>query len=163
MRSPLVSVTAVAVVAAVPAAAQVELDRTLQRVYGTAITASDVRRARTLKLAGNAQADQDVLTAIENRLLILRELSRGPAAEPDAARVSARRQEWSSGWPPNTDLNALLSTHGMSDQALDGWCRDDVRIAMYMDQRFGAADAQREARIASWLKDLRQRANLPAR
>ena len=163
MRSTLFSATAAVAAAALPLSAQVELDRTLQRVYGTAITSSDVRRARTLKLAGDAQSDEDVLTSIENRLLILRELSRATAAEPDPTRISSRRKEWSAGWPPSTDLNALLSANGMSDQAMDGWCRDDVRIAMYMDQRFGAADAQREARIASWIKDLRQRANLPAR
>ena len=163
MRSTLFSAAA-ALVVTVPLSSQVELDRTLQRVYGTAITASDVRRAKALKLAGGAQSDQDVLTSIENRLLILREMSRAPIADPEPARVASRRQEWSAGWPPGTNVDALLSANGMSDQGMDGWCRDDVKIAMYLEQRFGAAsDPQRETRIASWIKDLRQRANLPAR
>ena len=160
-------VTAAAIVVTVPVVAgagQVELDRTLQRVYGTAITSSDVRRARVLKLAGAAQSEADVQTAIENRLLILRELSRGAGSDPEPARVSSRRKEWAEGWPAGTDLNTLLTTNGMSDQAMDGWCRDDVKIAMYLDQRFGeASDPQRDGRVASWIKDLRQRANLPAR
>ena len=165
MRSPFVAAAAIVVaVPLVPAGQQVELDRTLQRVYGTAITSSDVRRARVLKLAGEAQSDQDVLTSLENRLLILRELSRGAAVDPEAASVSSRRKEWSAGWPAGTDLNTLLTANGMSDQAMDGWCRDDVKIAMYLDQRFGAGgDPQRAGRVSSWIKDLRQRANLPAR
>ena len=163
MRSPFVTA---ALVVAVPlvSAAQVELDRTLQRVYGTAITSSDVRRARVLKLAGDGQSDQDVLTSLENRLLILRELSRAAGVDPEPARVSSRRKEWSAGWPAGTDFNTLLTANGMSDQAMDGWCREDVKIAMYLEQRFGATgDPQREGRVASWIKDLRQRANLPGR
>jgi len=39
---------------------------------------------------------------------------------------------------------------GTSDQGLDGWFRDDLLIAAYLDQRFGAqADAARATRIAA--------------
>ena len=120
--------------------------------------------SRALKLAGNAQSDQDVQTELENRLLILREIARATVAEPEPERVSSRRKDWTACWPAGTDVAAMLSKNGMSEQALDGWCRDDVRIAAYLEQRFGASsDDGREARIASWIRDLRQRANLPAR
>ena len=165
MRSTLFATAAIVVSVPMPShAAQVELDRTLQRVYGTAITSSDVRRARALKLAGTAQSDADVQTAIENRLLILREISRAATADPEPARVTSRRKEWSDAWPPGTDVGALLNANGMTDQAMDGWCRDEVKIATYLDQRFGTStDSQRDGRVAGWIKDLRQRANLPAR
>ena len=81
-----------------------------------------------LKLAGDVQSDQDVLTSLENRLLILRELSRAAGADPEPARVSTRRKEWSAGWPAGTDVNTLLTANGMSDQAMDGWCRMNAGI-----------------------------------
>jgi hypothetical protein len=50
---------------------------------------------------------------------------------------------------------------GMSEQALNGWFRDDLRTAAYMDQRFGrTAPADRANMIGDWLRDLRRRANL---
>jgi hypothetical protein len=44
----------------------VEIDRTLQRIYGTAIMMSDVREARILKLVPEASAgDEAVQRALE--------------------------------------------------------------------------------------------------
>ncbi len=143
-------------------AAQVEIDRTLQRVYGTAIMFSDVREAILLKLLPEAGAGESaVLTALENRLLMLREVSRAASAEPDQGAIAARRRTWTASWPPGTDLPALMARAGTTDQALDGWFRDDLRMTTYVDQRFGVqADAARAGRIAEWVTELRRRANL---
>ncbi|HEX5069084.1 MAG TPA: hypothetical protein VFV78_02625 [Vicinamibacterales bacterium] len=152
---------------AAPPRQAVEIDRTLQHVYNTAIMASDVRQCRQLRLLPEAGAgDERILTALENRLLLLREVSRQAptTAQPSAAAIAARRQAWTGAWPPGTDVPGLLKANGMTEQALDGWFRDDLRIAAYVDLRFGAtADDARSARVADWIAELRRRANLSDR
>jgi len=164
--SLLASIMAMHIVVAWPQA--VEIDRTLEHVYNTAIMSSDVRQAKQLRLVPEAAAGDDrILTALENRLLFLREVGRQaaqPGAQPTAAAIAARRQAWTGSWPSGTDVPALLKTAGMTDQALDGWFRDDLRIAGYIDLRFGAtADQARATRLADWIADLRRRANLSDR
>lgn len=157
------SLAAVAFVLAAMTSAQapVEIDRTLQRVYGTAIMKSDVRQARLLKLVSSAAEDDEaVQTAVENRLLMLHEATRGTLVEPTPAQIAARREKWTAGWPPGTDVPKLLQRGGMNDRSLDGWFRDDIRIEMYLEQRFSPTDTRRDERIAAWIKDLRHRANL---
>ena len=142
-------------------AGQVVLDRTVQRVYTSTIMSSDVRQAKLLKLVPDVSSDDAVLTALENRLLMLREAGPG-RGEPDPKAIAERRQVWTASWPAGTDLPALMTRAGMTDQALDGWFRDELRIAQYLDQRFGQLP-ERAGRIATWLQGLRQRAYLPNR
>lgn len=148
-------------------AQQVELDRSVQKVYGSVIMASDVRQVRLLKLAGpEAGTDEAAQTAIENRMLMLREVAQGTGivSEPPANRIAAKRDAWRSTWPPSTDFAALLTRAGMSEQALDAWFRDELRIEAYIEQRFPSpADTRRADRVASWINDLRRRANLSAK
>jgi len=155
---------AASLVLVIPAlhAQQVEVDRTLERVYGSVIMTSDVRQVRMLKLAeAGADSDAAAQATIENRLLILRELSRGNVAEPTADRIAERRDAWKRTWPASTDTTALLAKAGMSSQALDGWFRDELRIEAYVNERFPVStDPRRGERIASWISDLRRRANL---
>jgi len=149
---------------AAPVQKPVEIDRTLQRVYGTAIMASDVRQVRLLRLIGAAAgSDESALTAIENRLLMLRDAVQSGVGEPEATQIAARRKTWTDAWPAGTDLPALMQQCGMTDRGLDGWFRDDLRIEAHLDQRFGAQGARREERTAAWIRDLRQRANLPVK
>ena len=145
------------------ASQQVELDRTLQRVHGSVIMASDVRQAKLLKLVPEAGAGDDaaVQTALENRLLILHELARAALKDPAPDAIAARRTAWTTSWPPGTDTAALMTRAGMNDQAMNGWCRDELRIAEYLEQRFGQRAAGERAKLmADWLADLRRRANL---
>jgi hypothetical protein len=145
-----------------PQGQTIEIDRTLQHVYGTAIMTSDIRQVRLLRLLPEGDgSDAAILRAIENRLLIIRELTRQPPVQPTAAAIAVRRQTWTAMWPPGTDLPALMIRAGMTDQGLDGWCRDDLRITAYLDLRFGAqADDARAKHVADWLADLRRSANL---
>ena len=104
------SVPLVAVLASAPAPQAVEIDRTLQHVYNTAIMASDVRQAKQLKLVADVSSDERILTALENRLLLLREVSRVASPSPattaaaTTAVIATRRQEWTASWPPGTDV-----------------------------------------------------------
>ena len=161
MRGVLMALI-VASTAAAAAAAQtaVEIDRTLTRVNNTAIMTSDVRQARLLRLlAPPPSSDEAILTALENRLLMLNEAARAAIAEPAAAQIAARRQAWAALWPSPAELAAQIQRAGITDRALDGWFRDDLRMESYIAQRF-PPDPNRDERIAIWIKDLRQRANL---
>ena len=163
MRAALLATVITAHAAIAAAQGAVEIDRTLQKVHGTAIMTSDVRQCRLLKLLTPLpDNDTAILTALENRLLILNEATRATAVEPPADQIAVRRREWSSTWPSAVAVANQMRSAGMNDRALDGWFRDELRIASYLDQRF-PADAKRDERIASWIKDLRTRANLPSR
>jgi hypothetical protein len=165
MRSVLIA--AVGLVLAAPAlrAQQVELDRTLERIYDSVVTTSDVRQVRLLKLAdGGTDTDAAAQTTIENRLLIMRELSRATVPEPAADRIAEKREAWRKTLPASTDVPALLARAGMSAQALDGWFRDELKIEAYVAERFPqTADPRRAERISNWINDLRRRANLSAK
>jgi hypothetical protein len=144
------------------AGAQVEIDRTLVRVYGVAIMASDVRQARLLHLVTAADdSDRATQTALENRLLMLREVSRGGAPSPEADAVGARRAAWTAALPPGFDVSATMARAGMSATALAAWFSDDARIEGYVTRRFGqAGDPRRAERVDEWIRDLRHRAGL---
>jgi len=165
MRSVLVA--AITLVCAVPVlrAQQVELDRTLERVYGSVVMTSDVRQVRLLKLVdAGADTDAAAQAAIENRLLIMRELSRATVQEPAADRIAEKREAWRKTWPASTDVPALLARAGMSAQALDGWFRDELKIEAFLAIRFPqTAGPSRPERISAWINDLRRRANLAAK
>lgn len=162
----IVVVAATSALAGAQAASQqVDLDRTVQRVNGTPIRSSDIREARLLKLLpGGPSDDAAVQTGLENRLLMLAEVSRMPTPDPSTDAIASRRRTWTGTWPPGTDFPALITGAGTTDQALDGWFRDDLKISAYLDRRFGpAADVAREKRVNDWVVDLRRRANLTGR
>ena len=75
------------------ASAQIEVDRTLSRVGSAVITASDVDLARRVKLVKDISSDAATLRALEDRLLILQEASRGAPPDVSDAAVAARRRE----------------------------------------------------------------------
>ena len=148
--------------AAVPMAAQVEIDKTLSRIYGAALMSSDVRQAKLLRLVPSATTDDAVLAALENRLLILHETAKNARLEPAKEAIEAAKDSWRRGLPQGSDVTALMTRAGMTEQTLDGWFRDDLRVAAYLNQRFGTVP-DREARISSWVSDLRRRAGLPVK
>jgi hypothetical protein len=150
---------AAVLLAAVPSAAssQVVLDRVLSHVNGEAITLSDVRQARLLKLVPGD--DAAVQTALENRKLILAEVARAAPYDPPAADVERHRARWEQGL--GADAGTLAARAGMTPQALDTWFRDDLRIEHYLNDRFrGMADADRAKAIADWTAMLRARADI---
>ena len=150
-----------ALAAARPAEAQVEIEKILVRLDGVAITQLDVRRTRLLGLFSEATVDDQVLRELENRHLILNEVNLFPPAEPDPIEVAARRAAWTRRVGASADLPERLRRAGMTDVALDAWFRDDLRVAAYIDLRWGAMpEADRPARIDGWIAELRQRAGL---
>lgn len=142
--------------------AQVEVDRIVSRVGGRVITMSDIRQARALKLVEDTASDDAVRRGLENRLLILNELSRAaplpPASDDD---LRARRGEWQTTIGGGGDVASVLRQAGMSEAELDGWLRDDLRTRAYLGRQFGMlAGVERQRAAADWIARLRQRADL---
>ena len=138
----------------------IEIDKTLIRIYGTAIRSADVREARLLKLVPEAGAGDDaVQKALENRLLILREMMRSEGGDPGKDLVAERRRQWTASWPAGTDLPGLMAKCGTTEQALDAWFRGEVQIQAFVTQKFGTGP-DRDAKYNEWIAELRRRANL---
>ncbi len=151
--------------AAVGAPAQTVLDRVLSTVNGEVVTALDVRQARMLKLrlvTAPAESDADILRGLENRRLVLAEVSHVTLPPPGAGALAQRRREWEASLGEHGDLGPLLDRAGLSQDGLSAWLRDDVRVAAYLDQRFGGVrPEERPAEIQRWLGTLREHAGLP--
>jgi len=146
----------------VPADAQVEVDRVLQRVGDQVITQLDVRRARVLKLvSADDPTDAEIQRLLENHWLMVAEVARFSPASPGAADIAAERERWRSQLGSGADVDALLVRAGMTEDELDTWFRDTLRIRTYIDNRFGAVPpAERQAAIDDWVHGLRERAGL---
>jgi len=140
-------------------ASQVELDRILSRVNGRMITESDVRRARALKLVDDTSSDSAVQRELEDRILILTELGRGAAMPPPSdAEVAARRAAWAASF--GGDVTGAIARAGMSENDLQAWLREDLRIRAYLARQFsGVPDGDRARATGEWLSRLRQRAD----
>jgi hypothetical protein len=140
--------------------AQIQLDHIVSRVNGHAITESDVHQARALKLVEDVSSDAATQRAVEDRWLIIGEMNRAaPIAPPTDADVAARRSSWAAAI--GGDIGALLSKHGMSENDLQTWFREDLRIRAYLKRQFGMLpEADRVRATDDWLMRLRQRAEL---
>ena len=129
----------------------VELDRIVSRVHGRIITQSDVRQARAARLVDDVSSDAAAKRALENRWLILSEITRAaPLPPPSDGELAARRSEWqaASGAP-------------MPDAEIQTWLRDDLRIRAYLARQFGMLPAgERDRARDEWIARLRQRAAL---
>jgi hypothetical protein len=156
-RHVLHVVIAIVLGGAAPLGAQRVLDEVLVRFGGEIVTQLDVRQARMLKLVEvSSDTDEAYVDALVNRRLILADLRRTPPPEPGTGAVDARYQEWLRRVGPGANLDDLLAQAGMTETALRGWLRDDVRIEAYMSDRFGG----RPGDLDSWISVLRQRAGL---
>jgi hypothetical protein len=142
------------------ASIQTPIDGVLASVGGDIVTVSDVRQARLLKLIEpSGDTDQAYVDALINRRLMLADLRRNPPPEPTTEAVDAKQQEWTARLGAGANVPDLLLRAGMSDAGLRGWLRDDLRLEVYLDQRFGTS-SNRPAAIASWVGMLRQRAGI---
>jgi len=123
------------------AAAQQLIDRVVARVDGTPITLTDVRAALGLGVvvvpAGSAATDA-ALQRLIDRQLILAEVQRFPPPEPAAAALDREvaRLESTAG----AGLPALMEATGTTSQRIRDLARGDLRILLYLDERFGRAE-----------------------
>jgi len=120
-----------------PLTAQQLLDRVLARVDGIPITLTDVQAAIGLGIiqVGSGDAIADGTQQMIDRQLELAEVQRFPPPEPaaDAITLEAARLKMIAG----TRLPALIESTGLTEQRIADMGRDNLRIAGYLDQRFG--------------------------
>lgn len=134
------------------------IERTLAIVGGQVITLSDVQIASALGLVESAGAGKDLDRAIEaliDRVLMLREVQRYAPPQPPEEDVARKLSEIRRRFSGADDFTHVLHARGFSEQRLEAWIRDDLRIASYLHQRF--AEDRRAALIEDWIADLRRR------
>jgi hypothetical protein len=124
--------------AAMPASPQELLDRVLARVDGAAVTLTDTCAALGLEIV-EVPAEADPLAAavagLVDRQLLLAEVERFPPPEPSADEVAAAAAELRG--RAGGRLDALMADTGFDDARIVQAARDSLRIAGYLDQRFG--------------------------
>ena len=136
-----------------PAGAQQLIDRVVARVYGYPLTLTDVQAAIGLGLI-QVPAGSDAIASgtqqMINRQLELAEVQRFPPPEPDPASVMPEiaRLKMNAG----ARLPALMQSTGLSEQRIADIARDNVRIAGYLDQRFGTAVQVSDEEVANYYR-----------
>jgi len=134
------------------------IDRVLAVVAGQIITLSDVTAAR----AGNtADPVRAVLSKLIDRELVLAEVERYAPPEPPAGAVEREIDAVRARFPSTETFDEALARSGLDDTHLRERVRQDLRIRIYEDQRFAAADpGRRQTLIDEWVAGLRRRAEI---
>jgi len=140
--------------------AQEPVDKTRRIITGHVIMDSDITAAQELQLVPpSVKSSDEVLIALENRLLKLVEIGNTALATPTEEEVTAFRQEWERSLGFGDPASARLAKVHMSEAELMAWLRDDARIQKFQRARFGR-DPNPDAAVARWTQDLRRRAGL---
>lgn len=154
-------------VGARPAPAET-LDRILAIAAGHVIMQSDVRAFVDLQLTAAATdpdqedrnaRDEQVLTYLIERRLVLDEVDRYVVADPPAADVERRLAAVAARFRSREELAAVLARVGYTIDDLRQVLRDDARRDAYVESRFGprgapAGDERRTAMVADWVAGL---------
>lgn len=160
------------VVFAAAAAAEI-IDRVMAVVAGRVITLSDTQAAVRLGLVSAenvAGTTADALDRLVERALVLAEVARYAPSEPLPEAIAQRLAAVNRRFPSAAALTVVLAETGYSETRLREFVRDDVRIEIYLEQRFAGAQPadRRRALIAEWVDGLKRRTDisrlyLPAR
>lgn len=132
--------------------AQQLLDRVLARVDGVPITLTDVQAAIGLGIiqVGSGDAIAEGTQQMIDRQLELTEVQRFPPPEPSAdvvARETARLT-----MNAGSRLPTLMQSTGLTEQRIADMARDNLRIAGYLDQRFGTSVQVSDEEVAAYYR-----------
>jgi hypothetical protein len=156
------------------------IDRVLAILPGQIITQSDVEGAIDLELVqvpANGDRLAMGLSAVIDRVLMLNEVRRVQPPEPAAAAVDARLARMRQRFRSAAEMSQTLVIRGLDEDMLRSHATEDVRLSIYLDERFSAAsqpteqelkevgeanrqsfvDELRRALIAAWTAELRRR------
>jgi hypothetical protein len=145
------------------AAAAETIDRVLAVVAGQIITLSDVTAARDLQLETADSAPDPiraVLSKLIDRELILAEVERYAPGEPGPDAIAGELAGIRARFPSSEAFEAALARSGIDERHVRETIRQNLRIRMYVDQRFSPSDERRPALIAEWVAGLRRRADV---
>jgi hypothetical protein len=142
------------------------IDRIMAVVSGRPIILSDVHAAIQFRLIEPPSGTVDPvgygLERLVERTLVLAEVERFQPPEPDPIEITVRVDDLQRRAGSAAAFDKSLSVTGMTREQLRRHIRDDLRIATYLNQRFGATrvPAERAAAIATWISELRRRADV---
>jgi hypothetical protein len=131
------------------------IDRLMATVDSQPILLSDVNAAIVFRLAQPA-TEPDRLAAVLDKLiertLMLEEVERYQPPEPAPAELDNRVADIERLiGPPAAFENAVAAT-GMTRDRLRQWIRDDLRIATYLNQRFGGPSEPSDADVLAYYR-----------
>jgi len=132
--------------------AQQLLDRVLARVDGVPITLTDVQAAIGLGIiqVGSGDAIADGTQQMIDRQLELTEVQRFPPPEPSPDAVARETARLTMNAGPR--LPMLMQTTGLTQQRITDMARDNLRIAGYLDQRFGTTVQVSDDEVAAYYR-----------
>jgi hypothetical protein len=128
------------------------IDRVLASVGSAIITQSDVAAALRLGLVKTAGAADPVGAAVERlieRRLTLNEVERYGPPEPTGTAIDQRLTAIRSAFAP-ARFQVVLEESGLTLDHLRRYVRDELRIATYLDQRFGSVIQPSEPEILAY-------------
>jgi len=158
---------ALALLLGVPVLARAEtIDRIMAVVGGQPITLSDVNAALLFRFVEPPPGARDALAyaldrSIE-RTLMLSEVDRFQPPEPAPIEISRRVEEIEQRAGSAETFARALAVTGLTREHVQRHIRDDLRIATYLNQRFGAnaESPERGTAIAAWIAEIRRRAEV---
>lgn len=131
------------------------IDRVMATVNGAVITQSEVNALIRFGFVDRpADGDLEVLIdRLVERRLMLTEVNRYSPPEPAPGLVETRLADVQRRFGSDDERDAALREFGMTVDALSGYVRDELRVAAYLRQRFGAAYQPSEADILQYYRN----------
>jgi hypothetical protein len=146
--------SAVAAVFGSSAPAAEVIDRVRATVGGHLILASDVEAARMFGLVTpDDAADEEVLSRLIDRALILGEVSRYAPPEPEDEAVAREVQAVRARFDTPDEFTAALARAGLEETHLREWLRQDLRVLAYLDERFVVTPPGEDEIVAIYARD----------
>jgi hypothetical protein len=137
-RALALCVSVLLLASSVPSLRAEVVDRVMAVVGSAIVTLSDLRAAETFALAsGTTRAE--VLTALIDRELMLGEVDRYAAPDPDPAVLERRLAQIQARFPSRALFEQALAQTAMTEGRLKAFVSENLRVESYVDQRFGAA------------------------
>jgi parvulin-like peptidyl-prolyl isomerase len=139
-RAPTLCVTAfLLTVSARPLRAEI-VDRVMAVVGSEVVTLSDVRAADVFGLAvGATPATTDMLAYLINREVMLREVDRYAAPDPEPAVLERRVAQVRARFSTQELYEQALARTAMTEGRLRAVIAENLRVETYLEQRFGTA------------------------
>lgn len=132
------------------------IDRVRATVGGHPILASDVAAARAFGLVAVADAadeEQEALSRLIDRALVLSEVNRYAPPEPDDRAVTTELEQVRSRFDSAEAFETALARVGLEETHLREWLRQDLRALAYLDQRFVVTPPGEEEIAAVYERD----------
>jgi hypothetical protein len=142
------------------------IDRIMAVVGQQPITLSEVTAASQFQIVevppGAADPAGSTLERLIDRTLMLTEVDRFLPPEPDPIEITLRVDQMQARAGSAEEFARSLAVTGTTLEQLRRLVRDNLRIATYLNQRFGTLidPAERRAAIDGWIGELRHRAQI---